>query len=315
MGVIMLIGLDENDNRISAKDALRKGEYKCPICNERVELRKGEVRIPHFAHWKKSTCLDTWSHDMSEWHYMWQDKFPTNCQEVVVENEGKKHRADVLISDHNLVIEFQHSRLSAEEFQERNSFYNNCGYHVVWLFDMSEFFNEDKLILDEDEKAYHWKRPLATFQNTYSIVYKLYRECDVFFENNGFIERILKYDFENKYVQTSATDPDEYFVWSKNTFEIWLKKTCHVEYLREPKCAKCYKYMVLRQTSWGKWIWGCQNYRGKEKDCREMIHIGDLPINVNGDNQCPYCDGNMIYDLERIRCKRCDYSIRVKLFH
>ena len=76
---------------------------------------------------------DDWDHDMSEWHFSWQEKFPEECREVVVEYNGVKHRADILIN--NTVIEFQHSPITAEEIKRRNDFYIACGYNVVWVFD------------------------------------------------------------------------------------------------------------------------------------------------------------------------------------
>ena len=88
------------------------------------------------VHKKGTQCLDGWSHDMSEWHRAWQEKFPEECREVVVEKNGVKHRADVLIN--NTVIEFQHSPITNEEILERNNFYLSCGYPVVWVFDATD---------------------------------------------------------------------------------------------------------------------------------------------------------------------------------
>ena len=31
-------------------------EYKCPCCNQKLILRNGEIRIPHFAHISESYC-------------------------------------------------------------------------------------------------------------------------------------------------------------------------------------------------------------------------------------------------------------------
>lgn len=94
---------------------------------------------------------------MSDWHFGWQSKFPIENREVVVEKDGVVHRADILIK--NTVIEFQHSPISGEEFEERNSFYKNCGYHVVWLFDAA-----DKMKLDDCSELV-WKRKTTLFSS------------------------------------------------------------------------------------------------------------------------------------------------------
>ena len=54
-----------------------------------------------------------------------------NDMKIVKVKDGQKHRADVLIEDKKVVYEFQHSSLSAEEFEDRNSFYNSLGYKVI----------------------------------------------------------------------------------------------------------------------------------------------------------------------------------------
>ena len=131
----MFIALNANNEKVSIENADKICEYFCPICNEKLSIKATNslsVR-PHFAHKKGTECLDDWKHDMSEWHYNWQCLFPEEFREVVVEEDGIKHRADVLINGY--VIEFQHSPITAVEIEERNTFYLNCGYKVIWVFD------------------------------------------------------------------------------------------------------------------------------------------------------------------------------------
>lgn len=131
----MFIAFDENKERTSIENATRPNQYFCPICGEPLIIRaeKSLARRKHFAHKSGTNCTDDWSHDMSEWHLSWQEKFPEECREVVVEKDGVKHRADVLIN--NIVIEFQHSPITSEEIARRNMFYLSCGHPVVWVFD------------------------------------------------------------------------------------------------------------------------------------------------------------------------------------
>ena len=64
---------------------------------------------------------------MSLWHSLWQDKFPKETQEIVKKKDGKTHRADVLLESKKVVIEFQYSPMSPDEFSDRNDFYNDLG--------------------------------------------------------------------------------------------------------------------------------------------------------------------------------------------
>ena len=116
VGGQMFIAIDNNEKRIDASEACKGQEYKCPICGQAVLLRDGEVNAAHFAH--KNVCQDMWRYDMSEWHKKMQGFFSHEYREVVVEHSGVKHRADILKG--NIVIEMQHSPITAEEFNERN---------------------------------------------------------------------------------------------------------------------------------------------------------------------------------------------------
>lgn len=63
-----------------------------------------------------------------------QSFFPAENREVIVKHDGKIHRADVLVG--NIAIEMQHSQISAEEFNDRNKFFESAGYRLVWVFDV-----------------------------------------------------------------------------------------------------------------------------------------------------------------------------------
>ena len=136
----MFYAIRKDGVRVSAESAERNEGYYCPLCQGTVVARQGSVRMWHFSHLNKSDCdTDFKTPDMSEWHRMRQSLFQVQDQEVTVCNRmtGEKHRADVLV--HNkYVIEFQHSKISTEEFDRRNEFYTRCGYKVVWVFDLSE---------------------------------------------------------------------------------------------------------------------------------------------------------------------------------
>ena len=158
----MLIALNYEGERTPVKDAEEGQCYFCPICKEQLVLRKGKVRARHFAHLAHTQCTDGWHYDMSDWHAHWQARFPIECQEVVKTVGEKKHRADVLIEDCQTVIEFQHSRLGPEEFEDRNSFYNGLGYKVIWVFDVVEAFWKNSL-WNEFSNHWEWSWPKSSF--------------------------------------------------------------------------------------------------------------------------------------------------------
>ncbi len=164
----MFIALDADGKRTDIEEAYVSEEYFCPICNHKLIQKRGDVRLHHFAHEHGTITggfCDGWHYDMSEWHRGWQNCFPTECQEVVVEKDGIKHRADVLLNN-KTVVEFQHSQISREEFNARNDFYSLCGYQVVWLFDFQERRNEKQICEDDFiDFKYSWKWPLHVFDD------------------------------------------------------------------------------------------------------------------------------------------------------
>ena len=135
----MFYAIKKNGEKISSFCAIKDEKYYCPACLEQLILKSGKTNMKHFAHKSLKDC-DEFISDMSEWHIKWQEKFPIENREVVIKNKiGDNeliHRADVCIG--NYIIEFQHSKITKEEFNKRNNFYAQTGYKVIWIFDFRE---------------------------------------------------------------------------------------------------------------------------------------------------------------------------------
>ena len=164
----MEFALDQNNDRVHAIDANKGNEYYCPLCRKKVVLRKGQINIDHFAH--QSRCDDTWCYDISAWHSDWQQQFPKRNQEVIIEFNGEKHRADIMACGY--VVEFQHSPISAEEFNERNHFYLNYGKKVIWIFDFSDEFKSGRIDCydgwsskNDNGGKFKWRYPKRSLQD------------------------------------------------------------------------------------------------------------------------------------------------------
>lgn len=154
----MQIAIDDNNLRITASNAKKEKNYKCPVCRGDVILRQGSINIWHFAH-KASECVDSWHYDMSDWHLDMQERFPEEQREVVIRHNGQTHRADILKED--MVIEFQHSPISMDELKERSMFYNTAGYKVAWVFDLTEQYDMGAIVdyPRNDAIMYKWSNP------------------------------------------------------------------------------------------------------------------------------------------------------------
>lgn len=206
----MQFAIDKSGNRINAYDASEYNTYKCPTCSGEVILRCGEINIWHFAH-KACECIDRWNYDMSEWHQKMQGYFDKEHQEVVVRHNEEIHRADILKD--GVVIEFQHSPISASEFMERNKFYKNAGYKLVWVFDVCDDYESGKLkeINEDDYNTLRWKNPLRILKtapppqnNSKEFAIHICRACIDYDDNDNEIIR----HYINKINWSSLDDYD-----------------------------------------------------------------------------------------------------------
>ena len=110
----------------------------CPSCEKPVIAKCGELKIHHWAHKGKIEC-DGWWENETEWHREWKSHFPIAWQEKIHDGaNNEKHIADVK-TDHDLVIEFQHSALKPEEHQSRNEFYKK----IVWVVNGKRLKNDE----------------------------------------------------------------------------------------------------------------------------------------------------------------------------
>lgn len=165
----MYIALNNKNERVHIKHVDPNEDYHCPICGYGLCIRDGDIRQKHFAHkpgaynYCDDVKSDVWKSDMSEWHREWQNQFPIAYQEIVLEQNGEKHRADVKVG--NIIVEFQHSPISKEAFDKRNRFYTSTGCKLIWLFDLSEDFEEKNYITwDILKKCYKWKQYKRNFK-------------------------------------------------------------------------------------------------------------------------------------------------------
>ncbi len=107
----------------------------CELCGGKVMSKCGEIMPNHWVHIHNPDC-DSWDREMTPWHLDWQNKFPDDWQEVIVENIYGKHRADIQ-TEYGLVIEFQNSSISKNTIYTRENFYKK----MIWVINAVDFDN------------------------------------------------------------------------------------------------------------------------------------------------------------------------------
>lgn len=100
------------------------------VCKKKNELIKyeSEIRKSHFRHKNMS------DNPMSEWHKNWQECF--ELTEVIIGNR----RADAVVKKN--VLEFQYSRISTVDIDNRTKNYDN--YNVYWIIECDDTIKVDE---------------------------------------------------------------------------------------------------------------------------------------------------------------------------
>lgn len=109
----------------------------CQSCDQLMIPKCGPIKAPHWAHKSEARC-DPWWEKETPWHRAWKELFPEGWREVRQHDAtGERHIADVR-TEHGLVIECQHSSISAVEVAAREKFYLSVGT-MVWLVDGARY--------------------------------------------------------------------------------------------------------------------------------------------------------------------------------
>lgn len=140
----MIYGYTSSSERVSANNARRDTEYFCPGCNAKLILKQGEFRAWHFAHSTGTICSAFTENKMTKWHIWHQEEFPEECREVRLEDSetGKVWIADVKCG--SLIVEFQHSPIDIDTFEDRTSFYSQFG-RLIWVFDFQDKYKSGQI--------------------------------------------------------------------------------------------------------------------------------------------------------------------------
>lgn len=140
----MFFGQLETGERVSAIAANKSNQYFCPGCGARLVLKQGQIYAWHFAHENGTECESFTENKMTKWHIWHQEEFPEDCREVRLEDPeyGRTWIADVKCG--SLIIEFQHSPIDMETFENRSSFYSQFG-RLVWVFDFCDKYKRGQI--------------------------------------------------------------------------------------------------------------------------------------------------------------------------
>jgi hypothetical protein len=131
-----------DDIRVYASAADKGPDYLCPGCGAALILRKGRVRIHHFAHRPPVGCA--WSLGETTAHLeaklALKEALDPRCHRTEVEwpvaSLAGDRRADVFAWEMlggQIAFELQHTGIAIAEIERRTRAYMEAGLAVVWL--------------------------------------------------------------------------------------------------------------------------------------------------------------------------------------
>lgn len=159
----MLVALTDQNEVFQLTPSMTKTElqkirqsiaFYCPQCKQLVQLKIGQINIPHFAHSKNNACESGFSEGESQAHLLGKHQLFTFFQQrhfhTLLEPylPAIKQRPDLLVSKghHRYAIEFQCSRISEEKCHDRSTGFLNVQITPIWLLKTPATFKKNGLV-------------------------------------------------------------------------------------------------------------------------------------------------------------------------
>ncbi len=143
--------LNKNKKIQAAEAQKQQGPFICPACKKQLTLRKGSIRIHHFAHKHESNCYykgESQVHlrtKLDIYEYI-QQQYGAHIQQLELEYFLPGLRPDVYVEGKKkkIAIEVQVSPLSPKELFDRTAQYQQLGIYVLWVlpFDQKRMLKE-----------------------------------------------------------------------------------------------------------------------------------------------------------------------------
>lgn len=140
----MITAIDDNGIKVFAFKESKDRCYYCPACKTKMVLKKGMIKVHHFAHVPDCDC--EFRYGESEIHerikvnlyHALNEKLPYGLiNNVDIEHRINDFRTDIYaaINGIQLAFEIQCSNISDNEIEDRMEKHSNAGLATLWICD------------------------------------------------------------------------------------------------------------------------------------------------------------------------------------
>lgn len=292
-------------------------DFYCPACKEKVVLKVGQIKIPHFSHTSHSECAGI-SEPESLLHLqgkrMLHQFFSNRHLPIEIEKYMPliRQRTDLLVN-HQTAVEFQCSPLSVDQLIKRTDHYQSLELDTIWIKGTKEVLKEGIQVFRL--KAYEQAMLQKKGNNYYLLFFLPEKNCFFYFSNLLFVsgnrwigkgkylsadqqsfpfatpKRLTKEEFQKAWLlfsrlQRQFIDSQSY---AKNRFQnpFWL--SCYELQLDSRKLpdqiglplwqARCIAQPAV--------LWQLQVLLAERKGIKmnDLVRSGKLPLNEYADSQ------------------------------
>ncbi|WP_431029244.1 competence protein CoiA [Lysinibacillus sp. LZ02] len=150
----MLVAIDDQGDYLiltkslteAALQQLREKPLYCPHCKERLILKAGAIKIPHFAHTANRACESLFAEGESELHLLGKQQLFMHFQQLGYDVQLESYlphlqqRPDLLITrKKRYALEFQCSRIPEQLLHQRTEGYKKNEIVPIWLLKTPAF--------------------------------------------------------------------------------------------------------------------------------------------------------------------------------
>lgn len=162
---------------VNATDAQRADQYFCPSCSGKVILKRGALKVAHFAHCSHSCAA--FSEGETNEHLagkrllvrMWQQVTPQ--VELEAYQADLRQRPDVLCNfttGQSLALEFQCAPLSISQMIHRSTGYQNAHFKYLWLLGQRHY--PQRNLTQQNAQFIRWHKNLGFYLIFLNPVYE-----------------------------------------------------------------------------------------------------------------------------------------------